>query len=232
MRIGKTRTLSRFRRAMPCRPLSSFVMGLALEDDKLLRVTGSNDLVDKSVDVIDTPTPASFPVAQRLRLPNAGVPIAFNILDKLVDSLERLFVLNLPSGIFVPGSGRKKNIHDSIAPYASRSSRRFASPRSYERMDSPSMRWFASEKNGSGLTAMTSNGRRWRRTDCLRNRRTALDRSSPARANSSSASCLRSESTRICNVDVVISKSFVVQCADSISHSRCECNEDKKVRCI
>lgn len=109
---------------------------------------------------------------------------------------------------------------------------RFASPRSYERMDSPSTRWFASEKNGSGLTAITSNGRRWRRTDCLRNRRTALDRSSPARANSSSASCLRSESTRICNVDVVISKSFVVQCADSISHSRCECNGDKKVRCI
>ena len=101
--------------------------------------------------------------------------------------------------------------------------RRFASPRSYERMDSPRTRWFASEKNGSGFTATTSNGRRWRMTDCLRNRRTALDRSSPARANSSSASCLRSESTRICNVDVVISQYFVVRLVDIISkmHSRC-----------
>ena len=99
-----------------------------------------------------------------------------------------------------------------------------ASSCSYERMDSPSTRWFASEKNGSGLTAITSNGRRWRRTDCFKNRRTALDRSSPARANSSSASCLRSESTRICNVDVVISKSFVVQCADSIPNYWGKCN--------
>ena len=156
MRIGKTRTLSRSRCAMSCRTSSSFIVGLALEDDKLLRVTGSNDLVDKSVDVIDTPTQSSI------------------------------------------------------------CSRLFASPRSYERMDSPSMRLFASEKNGSGLTAMTSNGRRWRRTDCFKNRRTALDRSSPARANSSSASCLKSESTRICNVDVVILKSFVVQHADSM----------------
>ena len=108
----------------------------------------------------------------------------------------------------------------------------FASPRSNERIDSPSIRWFASEKNGSGLTATTSKGRRWRMTDCLRNRRTALDRSRPARANNSSASCLRSESTRICNVDVVILKFFVVQCADSISHYCGNCNRVAERRSV
>lgn len=232
-RASYVKTASRnYRDTTLCTLTTLFVVGLALEYDQLLVFARANNLVDEAVGFVDASTPASFPSAQWLGLPDADIAVSLNVLDKLVYPLKGLLVLKLPSGIFIPGMGREKYVHGVGAPYASRSLCRLASPRSNERIDSPSIRWFASEKNGSGLTATTSKGRRWRMTDCLRNRRTALDRSRPARANNSSASRLRSESTRICNVDVVILKSLVVQCADSISHYCGNCNRVAERRSV
>ena len=85
------------------------------------------------------------------------------------------------------------------------------SPRSSERMDSASTRWLASDQNGSGLSDITSKGRRRRITDWRRNRRMALDISSPAFVNKRSASLRRPLSIRICSVVVAILHSFVIQ---------------------
>ena len=98
--------------------------------------------------------------------------------------------------------------------YASINSRRLASPRSKERMESARTRWFASEKNGSGVSVITSKGRRRRITIWRRNSLTPLEMSSPARLSNSSASWRRSESMRICKVDVAMLKSFVVRLND------------------
>ena len=93
----------------------------------------------------------------------------------------------------------------------------WSSPRSSERMDSASARWLASDQNGSGLSDITSNGRRRRITDWRRNRRMALDISSPAFVNKRSASLRRPLSIRICSVDVAILYSFVFQTDEIIS---------------
>ena len=97
-------------------------------------------------------------------------------------------------------------------------SRRLASPRSKERMESARTRWFASEKNGSGASVITSKGRRRRITIWRRNSLTPLEMSSPARLSNSSASWRRSESMRICNVDVAMLKSFVVRLNDIVPY--------------
>ncbi len=108
--------------------------------------------------------------------------------------------------------------HGRSFGYAFINSRRLASPRSKERMESARTRWFASEKNGSGVSVITSNGRRRRITIWRRNSLTPLEMSSPARLSNSSASRRRSESMRICKVDVAMLKSFVVRLNDIIPY--------------
>ena len=195
----------------------SFVMRRALENDKLLGFFFAYDFVHKSMFVSYASAPASAHVPKRLWLANADVPIAFYVLDKQIYSLEDFLVLQLPTGIFIPGARRKVDVHGIALRQSSMSSWRFASPRSYDSIDSRRMRWFVSDQKGSGFSDTTSNGSRRRITDCRRNRRTALDMSRPARANNLSASFRSSESTRICNVDVAILNSFVVQTHYNIS---------------
>ena len=197
--------------------VQSAVMRFALDDDELLFVSGSGGFVDESVRVIDAATPVSGKVAaQGFGFADAGVTVALDVLDQRVDALERLLVFKLPAGIFVSGARRKFDSHLATS-YTSSNSCAFASPRSTEAMDSRRMRWFVSEKKGSGASETTSKGSRRRMIDWRRKSRTALDMSRPKLPKRASA-CLRSpESMRTCNVDVVILKSFVVELACIIS---------------
>ena len=207
----------------------SFVMRSALCNEEFAGVTiggvvCSRELVHETMLVIDTPTPVAVHIPKRFRFANARVAVAFNVLDEQVDPLENFLVLQLPSSVFVPGAWRKCEIHGSLPFYTSMSLCRCPSPRSSDSIDSRRTRWFASDQKGSGFSDTTSNGRRRRITDWRRNRRTALDMSRPARANNSSASFRRLESTRICSVDVAIRDSFVFQLHYSISHLSLERN--------
>lgn len=180
-----------------------------LNNKKLSFFAFAGNLVDKAVGVVDASAPVAIPVLERFGLADSRVPIALNILNERVDPLQSLLVFKLPARVFVPSAGRKDDLHKET-PYASISSWTLPSPRSKERMDSLSTRWFASDQKGSGDSAIMSKGIRRRITTCLRKRRTALDISSPAPLKNPSASLRRSESTRICNVEVAILKSFVV----------------------
>ena len=194
------------------------VMRFALEDYDFASIANTCYFINKSIHVVNPSRPASLPILERFGFADTSVAVAINVIDKFVDALERLFVLELPASVFVPRAWGKNDIHEETLSQASIKSRFLASPRSYERIDSANTRWLASAKKGSGFSATTSNGRRWRMTDWRRNRRTALEMSSPAREKNSSASWRKSLSTRICSVDVVISHSFVVQMSDSISY--------------
>ena len=178
-------------------------MSCALGNQELLRFAFADELVDEAIGVVDASAPVAVKVLQRLGLADASVAIAFNVFDEGIDALQGFLVLKLPAGVFVPGARRKDDLHEG-APYASMSSWACPSPHSRERMDSARARRLAAEKNGSGLTATTSKGRRWRMTTCFRNRRTALDMSRPALMKNLSAAFRRSESTRTCSVDVAI----------------------------
>ena len=203
----------------------SIVVGFALEDDKFPRLARSYALIDKPIRFIDTAAPASFPVAKGFRLADAGVAVALNVLYELVDSFEGLFVLDLPARVLVPCAGREIDDHVRFGSYASISSRRWASPRSKERMESARMRWFASEKKGSGLSERTSKGSLRRRIIWRRKSLTPLEMSRPALFSSDSASRRKSESIRICSVDVAILVSFVVHMNDIIAHIMFVCKE-------
>ena len=89
----------------------SFVMRGALEDDQLLRFAFADELVHKPMLVVDAAAPASVHVPKRLRLADAGVPVALDVLDEQVDAFEDFLVLQLPSGIFVPCARREVDIH-------------------------------------------------------------------------------------------------------------------------
>jgi len=63
------------------------------------------DLEDDSVLLVDTDAPFARKVAlEWFRIADAAVAVAVNALDKAVDSLERLLVLALPVGVFVPSA--------------------------------------------------------------------------------------------------------------------------------
>ena len=206
----------------------SFVMCRALDNEELagvaiVGVVRSRELVHKSMLVVYASAPVTIRIPKRLRFANAGVAVALYVLDEQIYSLEDFLVLQLPSRVFISGARRESEIHVNRLSYGSISSCRCPSPRSIDAIDSRRTRWLASDQNGSGFSEITSNGRRRRMTDWRKNRRMALDMSSPACANNSSASFRRSESTRICSVDVAIAKSFVVQTHYIISHSHLEC---------
>ena len=205
----------------------SFVVGCALENHQFAGFTFSNKFIDETVLFVDTTAPATVHVSKRFRFANAGIPIAFNVFYEEVYALKRFGVLQLPACVFVPGSRCEIDVHGVSILQASMSSCRFASPRSKDAIDSRSTRWFASDQNGSGFSDTTSNGSRRRITDWRRKRRTALDRSSPAPAKSSSASRRSLESTRICSVDVAILQSFVVQSDYIVSETQLHVNEEE-----
>ena len=134
----------------------SFVMRRALEDDQLLGFALADELVHKPMLVVDAAAPASVHVPKLLRLADAGVPVALDVLDEQVDAFEDFLVLQLPSGIFVPCARREVYIHDRTLVQASINSCLFASPRSNDSIDSRRTRWFASDQKGSGFFVTTS----------------------------------------------------------------------------
>ena len=96
-RASYVKTASRNYRDTALRTLTTlFVVGLALEYDQLLVFARANNLVDEAVGFVDASTPASFPSAQWLGLPDADIAVSLNVLDKLVYPLKGLLVLKLP----------------------------------------------------------------------------------------------------------------------------------------
>ena len=76
------------------------VMGSALDDLYASPV----DAIDDAVVVVDPPTPpAGQVVFQGLRLADALVSVAINVLQEAVDPLKRLAVLPLPVKVVLPG---------------------------------------------------------------------------------------------------------------------------------
>jgi len=62
-----------------------------------------DDSVHRSVCVVDSPAPVALLVMfERLRFADAPVPVAVNILNKLIDAAECFFVLRLPVQIIFP----------------------------------------------------------------------------------------------------------------------------------
>ena len=194
-----------------------FVMRFALGNEKCLGVLRAADFVDKTIRIVNPTAPVAIPIFQWFWFSDAVIAIALNVLNEGVDPLQSFFILKLPSGVFVPCARREGDCHFASSNYASIRSCTWPSPRSSERMDSASIRWLVSDQNGSGLSDITSNGRRRRITDWRRNRRMALDISSPAFVNKRSASLRRPLSIRICSVDVAILHSFVIQTNEIIS---------------
>lgn len=199
-------------------PRLPLIVGFALEYHQFARIVGSDDFVNEPVRVVYPSAPATFPIAKGLWLADSRISIALNVLNELVDALKGLLVLKLPASVFIPCARREIDVHGRSFGYAFINSRRLASPRSKERMESARTRWFASEKNGSGVSVITSKGRRRRITIWRRNSLTPLEMSSPARLSNSSASWRRSESMRICKVDVAMLKSFVVRLNDIVPY--------------
>ena len=190
-------------------------MRRALGNQEFPLGTFAGQLVDETVGVGDAATPEAVKVLQRFGLADAGVAAAHNVLDEGIDALQGLFVFQLPARVFIPGAWGEDDLHRGF-PYASMSSWACPLPRSSERIDFARTRWLASDQKGSGLSVITSKGRRRRMTDWRRKSRMALDMSSPALEKSISASFRRLESIRTCSDDVVILKSFVVQMVYSI----------------
>ena len=182
----------------------------ALGNQELPLGTFAGQLVDETVGVVDAATPVAVKVLQRFGLADAGVAVALNVLDEGIDALQGFLVFQLPARVFIPGAWGEDDLHRGF-PYASMSSWACPLPRSSERIDFARTRWLASDQKGSGLSVITSKGRRRRMTDWRRKSRMALDMSSPALEKSISASFRRLESIRTCSDDVVILKSFVVQ---------------------
>ena len=204
-------------------------MSCTLDNEELARiavggVVDTYKFVYEPVLVVDASAPVAVHVAKRLGLANAGIPVAFDVLDEQIDALENLLVLHLPACIFVPCAGRECEIHGDLPSYTSINSWRWPSPRSIDSIDSRRTRWFASDQNGSGSSDMTSNGSRRRITDWRRKRRTALVRSRPVLVKRASASRRKLESIRICSVDVAIFISFDVFSRRIVSHLHCDCN--------
>ncbi len=191
-------------------------MGCTLDNEQFssdARCRGvlSGKLVDEPVFVVDSAAPIACPVAKRLRFADAGVSVALNVFYEQIDSLQCLFVLELPARILIPCARRECKVHCIVPSQSSISSWRCPSPRSMDSIDSRSTRWFVSDQNGSGDSVTTSKGSFRRITNWRRKRRTALDMSSPALSKRVSAAFRRRLSTLICSVVVAILKSFVVQ---------------------
>ena len=64
--------------------------------------------------VVDSAAPVAIPVAKRLRFADAGVPVAFNVLDEQIDSLQNLFVLELPARVLIPCARRESEVHGPL----------------------------------------------------------------------------------------------------------------------
>lgn len=130
---------------------TSFVVGCALENHQFAGFAFSNQFIDKTVLFIDSAAPVTVPVAERLRLADAGVSIVFKVFYKEVYALKRFGIILLPACVFIPRSRCEIDVNRRILIKASMSSCRFASPRSKDSIDSRSTRWFASDQNESGF---------------------------------------------------------------------------------
>jgi len=61
------------------------------------------DLIDQAVYIVDPTAPASRKVTdKRLRLSDAGISVAFDIVDKKIDTFQSLAILGLPIDIIRP----------------------------------------------------------------------------------------------------------------------------------
>ena len=83
----------------------------ALNDDKLERFAVANQAINETICLVYAATPIAVEVFQGFRLADARVPVSLNVLDKRVDAFQRLFVFKLPACIFIPGAGRKDDVH-------------------------------------------------------------------------------------------------------------------------
>ena len=92
-------------------PAASFVVGFALGDDELLGGADAFQFVDQTIGFVDAAAPIAVPAAQGFGFAKARVAVALDVLDKKVDALEGLFVLQLPLGVFLPGAGREKDVY-------------------------------------------------------------------------------------------------------------------------
>jgi hypothetical protein len=70
-------------------------MGGALKYDQFALFAFADEFIDESVFLVNASAPATFKIPKRFRLADASVAVALNVLDKLVDSLKRLFVSQL-----------------------------------------------------------------------------------------------------------------------------------------
>lgn len=86
-------------------------MGFALGDEKAAGRAGAFEFVDQAVGVVDAAAPEAFPGAQGFGFAQAGMAVALDVLDQEIDAFEGLFVFLLPLGVFLPGAGRKQDVH-------------------------------------------------------------------------------------------------------------------------
>ena len=105
--------------AEPERTGALFVMCCALDNKQFssvasLRCVLASKLVDETMLVVDSTAPVTIPVAERLRLADASVSIAFNVLDEQIDSLQNLFVLKLPARVLIPCAWREYGSGTSV----------------------------------------------------------------------------------------------------------------------
>lgn len=63
-------------------------MGCALGNQELLRFAFADEFIDEAIGVVNASAPVAVKVLQRLGLADAGVAIAFNVLDQGVDALQ------------------------------------------------------------------------------------------------------------------------------------------------
>ena len=103
-----------------CRDLS-VVMPLALENLKhVFSRCDCADSKDYAVFLIDAYTPPAAEISsKRFGIADASGPIAVNVLKELVNALERLNILRLPSKIFLPSVFMPDFTHEQSPRYRS-----------------------------------------------------------------------------------------------------------------
>ena len=112
-------TLRKVRANPPARRDSSVVMPLALENLKhVLSRCDCADSKDYAVFLIDAYTPPAAEIAsKRFGIADTSGPIAIDTLKKLINALECLNILRLPSKIFLPSVFMPDFTHEQTPLY-------------------------------------------------------------------------------------------------------------------
>ena len=112
-------TFRRVRANSPACKDSSVVMPLALENlEHVLSWCDCADSKNYAVFLVDAHTPPAAEIAsKRFGIADTSGPIAVNALKKLVNALERLNILRLPSKIFLPSVFMPDFTHEQTPRY-------------------------------------------------------------------------------------------------------------------